>query len=114
MSKPNPPCKTIGPWLTSNLGPRSLAPLTGTDAKALKAAVHIIELYSYHGTPEVLEAFGIIVRCMQTSTQELAYHSIAHVMDWSDRRQCWLAAGLPDFAPRKCEFEPGGKARVGE
>ena len=45
---------------------------------------------------------------MQPSTQELAYHAIAHVMDWSDRAELWIKAGLPEFATRQCSFEPGG------
>lgn len=108
MSKPKPKCETVFPWLRANLGPHSLAPLTGTDTRALRAAVQIIELYSYHPEPEVLKAFGLIVGCMQSTTQELAYHAIAHAMDWSDRSDIWVKAGLPEFAPRKCSFEPGG------
>jgi hypothetical protein len=107
-TKPKPPSETVMPWLRSNLGPRCLAPLTGTDARALRAAVQIIELYAYDDAPSVLEAFGHIVRRMQPSTQELAYHAIAHVMDWSDRSRIWVKAGLPEFGPVQCSFEPGG------
>ncbi len=99
-------------WLKANRGPRVLAPLTGTDAKALTAAVHIIELYSYHREPIVLEAFGKIVACMQPETQELAYHAIAHIMDWSDRNAVWFEAGLVPMATQLCAYEPGGSARA--
>lgn len=104
--KPKPCCQNLLPWLRANLGQRCLAPLTGTDARALAAAVHIIELYAYHGDIHVLTAFGHIVRCMQPSTQELAFHAIAHVMDWSDRKHLWLLASLEPFEPRVCAFEP--------
>jgi hypothetical protein len=106
--KYQPHSVTIFPWLRSNLGRRCLAPLTGCDTRALRAAVEIIELYSYDPAPSVLEAFGAIVRRMQPSTQELAYHAIAHVMDWSNRSELWVKAGLPEFGPQKCSFEPGG------
>lgn len=108
MSKHKPPCQTIIPWLRANLGKNCTAPLTGTDARALSAAVQIIELYSYHSRPEVLKAFGAVVSCMQPTTRELAYHAIAHVMDWTDRFDLWLKAfgRGPEFTPRRCQFEP--------
>lgn len=100
------------PWLKANLGPRCLAPLCGTDSRALQAAVQIIELYSYHGDPEVLKAFECVVRSsMQPHTMELAYHCIAHVMNWEDRSRLWHKVGLPPFNPQICAFEPGGSAR---
>jgi len=112
--KPKPKCETVLPWLKANLGERCLAPLTGTDARALQAAVQIIELYSYDSDLSVLAAFALVVQRMQPSTQELAYHATAHVMDWSDRARVWVRAGLADCAnfrpPRKCAYEPGGLA----
>jgi len=102
---PKPPSVTLFPWLRANLGPRCLAPLTGTDARALRAAVQIIELYSYDRDASVLEAFAHVVRRMQPKTQELAYHCIAHVMDWSDRSRLWVEAGLPEFGPARCVHE---------
>jgi hypothetical protein len=109
--KPKPPCQTILPWLKANLGPRCLAPLTGTDARALSAAVQIIELFSYHRAPEVLDAFRSVVVCLQPSVRELAYHGIAHVMDWSDRSTIWQAAGLAPIPTRICAYEPGAPMR---
>ena len=117
MSKSKPCCAALLPWLRANLGNGCTAPLTGTDAKALTAAVHIIELYSYHRQQTVLEAFGRIVECMQPHTQSLAYHAIAHVMDWGDRAEVWTLAGLPEFVPSRCAFEPKPRSeerRVGK
>lgn len=106
MATPKPASQTIYAWLKANLGPKCLAPLTGQDAKALLAAVQTIELYSYDRNPAVIDAFSLIVRRMQPQCQELAYHSIAHVMDWSDRATIWQGAELPHFAPlRRCAFE---------
>lgn len=112
MSAPKPPSVTIFPWLRANLGKNALAPLTGTDARALRAAVEIISLYSYGGNDSLLEAFRAVVECMQPHTQEFAYHAIAHVMDWQNRSEIWVAAGLPKFSVSRCAFEPGGKERV--
>jgi len=113
--KNKPCCQSLLPWLRSNLGKLCLAPLTGTDARALAAAVHLIDLWSQSHDlgSEVLQAFGIVVCQMQPSTRGLAYHAIAHVMDWSDRETVWVAAGLAEIPrPRsKCMFEPGGSAR---
>lgn len=112
MPTPKPAAVTIYPWLRANLGPRALAPLTGCDARALQAAVQIIELYSYDHDDEVLQAFALVVGRMQDSTQELAYHAIAHILNWSDRYAIWHVAGLPPFEnPRTCSFEPGGSGR---
>lgn len=96
----------ITDWLRENLGPTSTAPLTGTDHRALAAAVAIMHLYSYHARPQVLEAFGRVVACMQHSTRHLAYHAIAYVMDWSDRARVWEAAGLPLVNVGRCKHEP--------
>lgn len=104
--KTKPVCETVMPWLKSNLGPRCLAPLTGTDVKALRAAVQIVELYNYHPKESLIDAFGKVVVCMQPHCQELAYHAVAHVMDWHNRSEIWVQAGLPEFAPRLCVHEP--------
>jgi hypothetical protein len=106
--KPKPCCQTLRTFLKGNLGPRCLAPLTGTDARALDAAVHILELYSYHRVQDVLAAFKAIVLTMQPHTRHFAYHAIAMVMDWEFRSPIWTAAGLRNYHgdfPR-CEHEP--------
>ncbi len=99
--------QTIRPWLTSNLGKHCLAPLTGQSSRALDAAVSIIELYSYDSNPSLIEAFRLVVLRMQDHDRELAYHAIAHVMNWSDREKIWTAASLPPFSnpPRRCVHE---------
>lgn len=106
-----PYCQTVLPWLRSNLGRQCLAPLTSTDAAALSAAVQIVLLYAHTGGPQVLNAFGTVVQTMQRSTWELAYHAIAHILDWDDRGRVWNLAGLPTITVRKCNWEPGGVGR---
>ena len=113
MKKFPPPSGAVFPWLRANLGPRALAPLTGTDTRALRAAVEIIALYSQIGLGGApLGAFRDVVMCMQPSTRHLAYHSVAMVMDWEDRQIVWGLAGLPELGTvAKCNFEPGGSER---
>lgn len=103
MSKSKSAADRVIPWLRANLGNQCTAPLTGTDARALAAAVQVAELYSYCPTVTVATAFRYVVTEMQTTTRELAYHSIAMVMDWSDRDRLWTAAELtPILNPRRC------------
>ena len=108
MSDYQPPAATVLDWLHSNLGGRALAPLTGSDTKALRAAVQIIEAYGYDRHPSLIDAFALVVHRMQPKCRELAYHSIAHPLDWSDRQKIWRAAGFTDLPRLKCSFEPGG------
>lgn len=92
-------------WLRFNLG--STGGLTGTDWKALHAAVAIVELYAYDGSADVLPAFRAVVMRMQETTREYAYHAIAMVLDWHNRPQIWAQAGLPAIAkPMRCKAEP--------
>lgn len=106
------PAATVIDWLRSNLGSRALAPLTGSDTRALRAAVQIVEQFSYDNHPSILNAFAACVRRMQPHTRELAYHAIAHPMDWPDREKIWARAGLgwPDIGGPQmiCSFEPDG------
>ena len=61
----------------------------------------------YHPDRRMLAAFAIVVSRMQISNQELAYHAIAYILDWSDRAKIWEAAGLrPIHIPRLCKHEP--------
>lgn len=102
-----PVCKSLRPWLQANLGKSFMAGFTSTDAKALDAAIHIVELYSVNPSDEVAKAFGLVVSCMQPHMQQYAFHAIAHSMDWSHRFELFIRAGLPIPTPRRvCLFEP--------
>jgi hypothetical protein len=112
--KQKPVCETVFPWLKANLG-HCLGGLTGADYRALQAAVQIINLYAYTGGGDAIRAFGLVVGQMQEKERELAYHAIAHVLDWGDRGKIWLRAGLPRLdAVRVCAHEPGGVRRYTE
>jgi hypothetical protein len=113
MKASKPVCQTLRPWLRANLGKTCMSGLTGTDWRALAAAVHVVELYSYATSDHAARAFGDCVRQMQRSQRRLAYHAIAHVMDWSDRETLWMRAGLePIPEAGRCEWEPGGAQRI--
>jgi hypothetical protein len=110
-----PVAVTIFAWLRDNLGARALAPLTSTDAYALRAAVQVVELYAYTREPSLLGAFRACVEQMQPGTRYFAFHAVAHVMDWSDRWTIWRAAGLeiPARIPC-CKFGPQPRPQVQE
>jgi hypothetical protein len=112
MSSSAPFAKTVFPWLRDNLGRSAMAALTSTDQRALEAAIQIVALWQFADegpARDLPNAFGACVRCMQRSTQEFAFHAIAHVAEWNTRQQLWNLAGLPSIQIRmKCAFEPGG------
>jgi hypothetical protein len=105
---PKPTCAAARAWLKANLGARALAPLTGTDMRALDAAAHVVELWAVTGEDRVLDAFRRVVLEMQPKTRYLAYHAVAHTCEWGTRGVVWALAGLSfdDLigAPR-CEGE---------
>lgn len=109
MPKTKPVCETVGPWLKANLGPHCLGCLTGGSSRALAAAVQIIGAYSYcdqEAEPHLLSAFRSVVMTMPPDQRELAYHSIAHVLNWSDRERLWARAQLPPLeSVSVCKFE---------
>jgi hypothetical protein len=50
---------------------------------------------------------------MQRSARSLAYHAIAHVMDWRDRQNLWAAARLElSEVSGVCAFEPRSPAQT--
>jgi hypothetical protein len=103
------PAVRLSQWLTDNLGKGWSAPLTGQDWSALKAAAEIMGCYSYsdqEGRHCCLVAFKSMVLTMQPSCRWLAFHAIAHVMDWSTRWTIWRACGLAAVQCRECKFAP--------
>ncbi len=98
---------TIKPWLRAQLGKSCFAGLCSGELDALCAAIHVIGIYAYRPLPSLLEAFAHVVLTMQEHNRFLAYHAIAHVMDWPDRARLWHLAGLPDCGPGQCIDERG-------
>ena len=105
----------ILPWLRENLGKNALAPLTSTDAAALRAAVEIVEVISIIGYKNtgLLTAFNRVVSLMQPSCQRFAYHGIAMIMDWPDREKLWDFAQLDPLPHRGiCKYEPAARTAL--
>jgi hypothetical protein len=105
----------LSKWLSANLGPRSLAPLTSHDWDALLASVALCKLISYPSAPgELFAAYGSIVSQMQEHTRHLAYHAIACELDWSHRAMIWELAGFLERPTTVCCYEPGGGGEARE
>lgn len=66
-----------------------LAPLTGTDTKALIAIAYAWQLFAYTRSTAVLNAIRCLLSEMQRSTAPLTRDLIAWAMDWSDRDRYW-------------------------
>lgn len=109
MSKPQPITDRVAIFLKGNLGKKCLAPLTGTDYRALMAGALIIEAYSGDRNRDYLDAFRLVVSRMQRKCWPLAFHTIACLTNWEERMTIWMKAGLPT-APLEnmpvCEMDP--------
>lgn len=89
-NKEPPPCARVRKWLLHNYGRDVLAPLTGTDARALEAFVHVLELRAYSGRSFDLNLATVaIIDQMQESTRWLAKASIPMILDWPDEDRLW-------------------------
>ncbi len=96
MSSRRPPRAEPLRWLASLRDDSSvptrklnLAPLTGTDTKALIAIAYCWQLFAYTRSPSVLHAIQNLLSEMQESTAPLTRDLIAWAMDWSDRERYW-------------------------
>lgn len=109
------PCNSLRAWFEENLGADCMAPITGTDGKALRAAAHILELYAYTRNDTLItSAFKTIVSHIQERLRYFAYHLIAKELDWQDRERIWVKAGLVSFRGWPgCKHGPekGGRIR---
>lgn len=106
--KTAPFAHSVFPWLKANLGTGCLAPLAGNDAAALRAAIQIVDLIGYDSPQpaDLVAAFRACVLRMQSHTRHLAFHAIAHVLDWGDRSRIWQAAGFETVPTSVCKHEP--------
>lgn len=82
-----PRCSDALQWLRAN--GHSLAPVTGTDARALKAFAHLLDLYALTGSSSVVVALAVCVAEMQPKIAPLARELIAWALDWGDRDRMW-------------------------
>lgn len=102
MTRTAPPvCRSTATWLRTRLGKDCLAPLTGQDHRALKAFVHLLELYAVSdeaGRVLAIAAMHATVRAMQPSTRRLCKAAIPAVLDWDDEELLWRLLGI-DLVP---------------
>lgn len=87
----------VFPWLRANYGRAALAPLTGTDRRALAAFVQVLELAAGRAHVGHFRALAVCALDMQPSTVWLARSAIPMVLDWSDEFPLWkdIAASHP-------------------
>ena len=106
-----PLSKTVFPWLKANLGKHCLGVLSGQDRYALETAVQFAALWgNSDDRAGIAPAFKLIVEQMQPQARQLAFHAIAHALDWGHRFELWAQAGLPAFERVwVCAYGPGGK-----
>lgn len=85
-------------WLKAH--GHDLAPLTGTDARALAAIAACWQLYAVERCANAIEAAGHLVLTMQPKTRPLAKALIPWALDWSDEEPVWLRVLLAIDARR--------------
>lgn len=110
-AQPKQPAQSILTWLRANLGPRHLAPLTSTDTAALRAIAQVAQVAAFTRLSDITPSLLPLIKLMQSHTQHLAYHAIAHSLDWSDRDRVWTACGFTERPLSVCAFEPGSDYR---
>jgi hypothetical protein len=99
MATEKPLCQTALKWLAERLSrdtgvkeKYALAALTGQDARALQAFIHLVALYGNsdgNGRARALEAMHHAVHAMQPSTRHFAKAVIPAVLDWGDEDRIW-------------------------
>lgn len=73
----------ISAWMSANYGDGILAPLTGTDWRAMRALVYAWDLWLYVQSPAAFRAAVDLLRCMQRTTRDLGVSIIPMIGDWS-------------------------------
>lgn len=95
----------------SELGPKSLAALTGQDKRALDAIVACWSLYAGSdpdGQRGALEAARALLPAMQSSTRWIAKELIAYALDWDDRERLWALVIKPKIVSN-AGADPSGR-----
>jgi hypothetical protein len=94
-------------FVTSHLGKGAFAPLTGTDWRAWKAFVHLLDLFGVSRDQRAVDAMRACYACTlrggvreQVDVAEVFRQTIPAVLDWSDVRGLW-----PQIAPNSA-LEP--------
>lgn len=84
-------------FIHAHLGRGAFAPLTGTDWRAWRAFVHLVELWGVSRDPRALNAMQSCIACAQTNHEDvmqLFLQTIPAMLDWSDTK-IWPAIAPP-------------------
>ncbi len=87
--------KKENPEHPSRLFDGCMAPLTGTDYRALEAFAACLKLSSYCDRPEqAIRAMRIVLGEMQPSVRWIARELIPFAKEWNDRERMWPRLAL--------------------
>jgi hypothetical protein len=95
--KPRSADKIASEFIRAHLGRNAFAPLTGTDWRAWRAFVHLVELWGVSHDPRALEAMRSCIACAQTrheDVMQIFVQTIPAMLDWCDVAILW-----PKVAP---------------
>lgn len=108
--KPEPPlCRRVQKWLKAR--GLSTAPLTGQDARAIAAFVHLVDLLCVSdgaGARHAYAALSETALAMQPSVRHLAKRCIPMVLDWGDEEIVWQKLKLDNADADMCVIVPEG------
>ena len=79
-------------FIRAHLGRNAFAPLTGTDWRAWRAFVHLVELWGVSRDPRALDAMTHCIACAQTrhdDVMQVFVQTIPAMLDWSDVARIW-------------------------
>lgn len=92
MRTPKPADKIAAEFVRAHLGRRAFAPFTGTDWRAWKAFVHLVELWGVSRDLRALDAMRATVACAQTrhmDVMQIFVQTIPAMLDWCDVSVIW-------------------------
>jgi hypothetical protein len=81
-------------FVHAHLGRGAFAPLTGTDWRAWRAFVHLVELWGVSRDPNALAAMRSCLACAQGEHEDVMQvfvQTIPAMLDWSDHDRLWPA-----------------------
>lgn len=100
-TRPKTSEKIASEFVRGHLGRGAFAPLTGTDWRAWKAFVYLVELWGVSRDPRALEAMRATVACAQTRHEDVMkvfVQTIPAMLDWCDVAILWPKIAPPEIA----------------
>ena len=99
-------------FIRAHLGRNAFAPFTGTDWRAWRAFINLLELWGVSRDPNSVDAMRATLACAQISVMDLFVQSIPAMLDW-----CHVAELWPQIAPfaalGKCAIDTSDERRYG-